>query len=306
MLDAYLWGQVNRISPEAPVPVVHVENHETRLGGAANVARNIAELKATAYLATIVGDDADADELEQLLSSHLIDSRCVIRSGGRKTSRKTRVLSSNQQIVRFDEETTLPITLDLEERLLDSIELLLVSHPVNAIVLQDYNKGVLTKSFIKKAIELANHKEIPVAVDPKKANFFEFENCTLFKPNWREVQESLNISTENPDIKVLESAAKRLCEELNATNIMITMGSQGVFIFNSAEGKQIAGYKRKVSDVSGAGDTVISVAALCLGQKTSMESAARLANLAGGLVCEEPGVVPISKNRLVKELDRLL
>ena len=305
MLDTYLWGEAERISPEAPVPVVRVRERQTRLGGAANVAGNIISLGAKAFLASVIGDDKDGEAFCQIANSRGIVTSAILKSEERRTTRKSRVFSSNQQIVRFDEEETRPIGAETENELLSRIRELLKASRIGVIVLQDYNKGVLTARLIREILQIAKESNIPTAVDPKKENFFAYEGCSLFKPNWREVLENIIIDNSESMVEKLKVAAGEIFSQLKVETVLITLASEGVFVSDRSGHETISAHKRNVADVSGAGDTVISVAALALTQEIGKSEMARLANFAGGLVCEEPGVVQVTREKLISEIRKL-
>lgn len=304
MLDAYLWGKVNRISPEAPVPIVSVTKRESRLGGAANVALNIRALGAKAILGSVIGDDEKGKLFYQLLSKRELTSAGVISSKERKTTVKTRIISGTQHTLRVDEEITSFISEELQQELIKRTKLLIETQHIDALIFQDYDKGVLTPFVIKELTDFANAKAVPVLVDPKKRNFEQFHNATLFKPNFKELIEGLKMEIEKSDTKALHTAAKDFLKQYNITNIMITLSELGVFICDAQNHYHLPAKIRKISDVSGAGDTVISVAALCLASGLDMKNIATVANIAGGLVCEHAGVVPIDKELLLQEITK--
>ncbi|HAP01819.1 MAG TPA: D-glycero-beta-D-manno-heptose-7-phosphate kinase [Bacteroidetes bacterium] len=301
MLDRYLWGSVDRISPEAPVPVVSIHKKESRLGGAANVALNLKALGVVPVLLSVTGRDEEGKKLILLLSDSEIDSSGIIQSATRITSVKSRVLSKNHQMIRFDEEATHDISRNDEEQLFSLLKKNIESKKVDAVIFEDYNKGVLTKSFIPRAIELCSKNKIATFVDPKKNNFFSYRNATLFKPNLREVSEALGriVMADTTDLTLAHEQLKR---QLHHQNTFITLGEKGAFIHDGKNGYMLDAHIRNVADVSGAGDTVISVVAAAMCAGAEMNDAAYLANLAGGLVCEKPGVVTIELNQLINEL----
>ncbi|RLD89790.1 MAG: D-glycero-beta-D-manno-heptose-7-phosphate kinase [Bacteroidetes bacterium] len=310
MVDAYLWGKVDRISPEAPVPIVTVAKRENRLGGAANVGLNIKSLGATAYLCAVIGKDPKGAEFLEMLDQEGIPKEGIVQSKSRVTTTKFRVISNNTQLLRVDEEQTDPLNEEEVSALFSNIKNLTESKKIDVIIFQDYDKGVITVSLINEIVTLANAKNIPVVVDPKKANFLHFKNVTLFKPNLKEIKEGLNIDFDESDKDELEKAIGMLQEKLRSQIILNTLSEKGVFIRWNENGTyrsaKIAAHLRNISDVSGAGDTVISVAALCLAQGIDVPDMAAIANLSGGLVCEEVGVVPINKTKLQDEVIRLL
>lgn len=306
MIDAYLKGKVNRVSPEAPVPIVNIQNNEERLGGAANVALNLIGLGAKAIICSLIGKDDDGDRMVELFKDSNIDTSGLVQSENRTTTVKTRVLGNNQQLLRIDKEETNDINAEQEKELIAKIEDLIVSGNIDAIILEDYNKGVLTKDVIQAVVKLANDNGVITTVDPKHKNFFEYKNVTLFKPNLKEMAEGLKKSISFEDETTFVSAVEELIGRLNAKQVLITLSEHGVFIANTNENHHIPAHIRKIADVSGAGDTVICVATLCLVAGLSLDKVALISNLAGGLVCEEIGVVAIDKELLFKELCKTL
>ncbi|HRD51646.1 MAG TPA: PfkB family carbohydrate kinase [Flavobacteriales bacterium] len=305
MVDAYLWGRVDRISPEAPVPVVQVTHRSARLGGAANVALNVKALGGRAIIASVIGDDENAGRVDRLLAEQELMPDGLVRSPLRRTTVKTRVISAHQHVVRVDEEQEDDLIAADESALLDRIALILRNDRPAVIVLEDYNKGVLTAEVISGIVDLAKEHGIPVAVDPKKKNFLAYCGVELFKPNLKELREGLKMDIDPTDDKSVERAVQQLEERLGNAISLVTLSEHGAFVHDARGGQRIAAHKRKVIDVSGAGDTVIAVAALALAQGLAPGSIAALSNLAGGLVCEEVGVVPIDRERFKAECERL-
>jgi len=302
MLDTYLFGTVNRISPEAPVPIVDIERKESRPGGAANVAMNIAALGGKAVVCSAVGKDEQGEHLLRLLGKNsLLSDHRVVVSSKRITTEKTRIFSRNHQMLRYDHETNEDLSSGDEKKLLDNISHLIKSQQFNVVILQDYNKGVLTPAVIHSTIALSNKKEIPVTVDPKRKNFFEYRDVTLFKPNLREVSEALNIHIDKQKRKSLEQAAQDIHSKLRNHITLITLSESGVFITNHQHSELIPATVRHVADVSGAGDTVLSVASLCIASGFDFKTTGRLANIAGGLACARVGVNPISRDEFFEE-----
>lgn len=299
MVDKYIFGKVERMSPEAPVPVVDVTSFDARLGGAGNVALNIQALGGIPILCSAIGQDAEGDDLKLLLQHAGISDRALLSSNKRKTTTKTRIIGNNKQLARIDHEVTNDLDeLDsyyLEEHFRRELETAAV------VIMEDYNKGVLHSGNIPTLIQLAKKAGVPVVVDPKKANFTAFKGCTLFKPNLKEIREGLGISVDASNIESLSSAVGRLKESMENDISMVTLSEHGVYLKGNNEEYKIPAHIRNISDVSGAGDTVISVAAMCLALNCPLKTLAELSNLAGGLVCEETGVVPIKKDRLLSE-----
>lgn len=305
MIDSYIWGKVDRISPEAPVPIINVKNREDRLGGAANVALNIKSLGANAILCSVVGDDKNADLFFDLLDQDQLSTQGIIRSDKRITTKKTRVIGHHQQLFRVDEELDTNIDSDTTNKLLEKFNNIITKQKIDVIIFEDYDKGVLNEFLIKSIIDKAKELNIQVVVDPKKRNFFAYNGVNLFKPNLKELKEGLKIDFDVTDKNALINAANLLKDKINARTVMITLSEQGVLVCDNHSNKIIPAHIRNISDVSGAGDTVISVVALALSSNMNVMEAAELANLAGGLVCEKVGVVPINKSELLNEAKQL-
>ena len=304
IIDTYLWGEINRMSPEAPVPVVDVavNQNDSRLGGAANVALNLKQLGAESILCTVIGNDNRGIIFEQLMQEQGLSLEGMLISNGRKTTTKTRVIANNKHQLRIDEEDTYPIKV--ENQLFNLIEKL--THNIDAIILQDYNKGVLTKNIIEKILSLANNKNIPTIVDPKKHNFLSYKNCTLFKPNLKEIKDGLNIIEDINDFNEIEKTTSKLRDIISAKAILLTLSNKGIFLNTNNGSKLTESTTTNVIDVSGAGDTVVSVAAMCLACNIDLNELAILANIAGGIVCEKVGVVPITNQELLDRAKKLL
>jgi len=304
MLDRYLTGQVTRISPEAPVPVVLHEATQDRLGGAANVALNIAALHSEPILCGLVGDDADGAALMQLLPDYGISGAGILQTLKRKTTSKTRILGNHQQMLRVDREDTHSLTDEEEHGLLEKVLALLDLPGLTAVIFQDYNKGVLTPLLIKEVIAACRKKGLLTTVDPKKANFFDYQGVDLFKPNLKEIRDSAPFKVGST-LESLIQADQFLRNQLHHKMTIITLSEKGLFLSKKAGcGTIYPTIARKIADVSGAGDTVISIATLGLAAGLSPEVIAELSNLAGGQVCEFSGVVPVNPEILAQEYSR--
>jgi rfaE bifunctional protein kinase chain/domain len=306
MLDTYWWGSVDRISPEAPVPIVSLQRKETRVGGAANVALNLRALGAPTTLFAVVGKDAEGDELNTLLKAEGIDTQYIQSSASRVTTNKVRIMGRNQQMMRLDHENTHDINVDESKVLLDHFYAYVEKEQPALIILEDYNKGVLTPDIIESIITYCNEKGIPTAVDPKQKNFLAYKNCTLFKPNLKEVKEGLKIEVPTIDLAHMQQVHQALHAALNHTISFITLSEHGVFYAQENKQQLIPTHIRNIADVSGAGDTVIAVASLVYAYSKDMALAAEIANIAGGLVCELVGTAPIDKALLANEVKKLL
>ena len=306
MVDSYLFGKVNRISPEAPVPVVAVTKKENRLGGAANVALNIKAMGASPIICSVLGNDFYGKEFIQQLKKAGINDSGMVMSSKRITTVKTRVIGNNHQMLRVDEEQTNDLSKNDTEALLKKISALIQKEKPNAILFEDYDKGCITALLIEKVLKLAKQKNIPVVVDPKKNNFFNYTDVAFFKPNLKELQEGLKKDIDVSNKKELATAVAQLIKKINCKTAMITLSEHGVYIASSKKAETIPAHIRSIADVSGAGDTVISIAALCTALQLDTHTTAQLSNIAGGLVCEKVGVVSINKEELFTEAVRLL
>lgn len=306
MLDTYWWGSVDRISPEAPVPVVALKQKELRVGGAANVALNTASLGAKTTMISVIGADTDGEQLIQLLQAKNIDTQYIKPAAGRVTTNKTRIMSRNQQMMRLDAEMTTDIDKTTEDLLLEQVTACINTQQPQVLILEDYNKGVLTPRIIKEVISLCKTKDIVIAVDPKKKNFLAYQGVTIFKPNLKEVKEGLNLSVDTIDLPSLKTIHEALQQHLQHQVSLITLSEKGVFYQDENSHRIIPTHIRNIADVSGAGDTVIAVTSLCYAATKDMHLAAEMANIAGGLVCEEVGTAAINKERLLQECELLL
>jgi len=306
MVDTYLWGKVDRMSPEAPVPIVSVTKRENRLGGAANVSLNLKALGATSILFSVIGDDEQGRLFKQLLEKRNLSSEGIFVDPQRITTVKNRIISKGQHVARVDEETTDFIEPEIEKTLVDAIKKLIDKNLVDVIIFVDYDKGVITQTLFNEINNLALQNGIPTTVDPKKRNFCNYKNVSLFKPNFQEFVDGTGLSLKKGDLESLKVAAVEFKQKQNFKLIFVTLSELGVFISNGVKEQYFPAVIRYIADVSGAGDTVISVAALCLAQGLDAPDMAAIANLSGGIVCEEIGVVPVNKTKLQDEVIRLL
>ncbi|MBK6445871.1 MAG: D-glycero-beta-D-manno-heptose-7-phosphate kinase [Bacteroidetes bacterium] len=305
MIDSYLWGKVDRISPEAPVPIVAISKKENRLGGAANVAINIQALGGTPVLCSVIGNDTNGRLFIELLQQLDMPSEGILQSNDRPTTVKTRVIGNNAQMLRVDEERDEDISATERKQLVTRIENILSRKKIDVIIFEDYDKGVINKSLIESVVKKARYLGIPIAVDPKKRNFNHYKNVTLFKPNLKELREGMKLDLEKGKLPEIQQAVRKLCTEHHIEIALVTLSDLGVLVQDDKNDELISAHHRNIADVSGAGDTVISVAAMCLALNTSSTLLASLANLAGGMVCEQVGVVPIAKQQLLAEAQRL-
>jgi len=300
MLDRYIWGKVARISPEAPVPVVEVQEESMRLGGAANVANNIFSLGGIPVLFGVIGDDSAGIDLMRLLTEKKFEKFGIYVDKNRPTTLKTRIIAHNQHVVRADFEKTDDISDELAAQLVKKIHSLMGE--LNGIIIQDYNKGIITKSLIKQVIGLALKHDCLIAVDPKFNNFFEYKNVTLLKPNIAETQNALGFALDSDERITI--AGRLLLERLHCKNVLITRGLEGMSLFseNGSE-RKVKTKARKIHDVSGAGDTVISTLTMILAAGGDIVEAATIANHAAGVVCGEVGIVPIDPEKLLESVE---
>ena len=306
MLDTYWWGNVDRISPEAPVPIVALKKKEHRLGGAANVALNVKALGARVSIFSVIGADEEAGLLENLFKEEGIATDFLLKSSKRITTSKSRIISRNQQMLRLDAEITKELDSADEERLVAAVSRYIDTDEPNVMIFEDYNKGVLSPNVISRVIELCNQKNITTTVDPKRKNFFAFRHASIFKPNLKEVKEAFNLIEDVIDKPVLEEIHRKLKTELSHTISLITLSDKGIFYKDGNGSGIIPAHVRNIADVSGAGDTVIAVASLVYAATGNTELTAEVANLAGGIVCEDVGTVAIDKSKLLNECTTLL
>lgn len=306
MLDTYWWGKVDRISPEAPVPVVALNRKEYRIGGAGNVALNTAALGCETTLFSVVGDDDDADILLGLLQQQHIDTKYIIKSRDRITTNKIRIISRSQQMMRLDAEVTDDIPEEDEAALISSFQSFVKRYQPAVVIFEDYNKGILTTGLIEAIIAICREHGIATTVDPKRKNFFSYKQVDIFKPNLKEVKDGLNVLLEDVNEPSLRNIHSELHQLLDHKISLITLSEKGVFFQKGSLSKIIPSHLRNIADVSGAGDTVIAVASLVYAATRDIKLAAEMANIAGGLVCEEVGTAAISKSKLLRECQLLV
>ncbi len=305
MIDRYLHGKVSRISPEAPVPVVELQRTEDRLGGAANVALNIKAMGATPYLFSAIGSDTEGSLFLQIMENNKLSIRGLLQIEDRPTTVKTRIMAGTQQMLRVDSEVTSDLSAYNQRVFMQRLQAFLREIKADVLIFQDYNKGVLSLEMIQNVMKEALKRQIPTTVDPKHTHFLDYQHATLFKPNLKEIREAVDFEVK-PELKSLERAAKFLRNKLNNRLTMITLSEKGLFLSSDTEGSEIYPIQpRQIADVSGAGDTVISVASLCLAAGSDERTLALLSNLAGSQVCELAGVVPVNKAQLKREFEAL-
>lgn len=305
MIDSYLWGKVSRISPEAPVPIVAVGKKERRLGGAANVALNIQALGANPILCSVIGVDYEGQAFLDLLKTQKLSQKGILKSRDRITTIKTRIMGNNSQLLRVDEEVEEDITAAETQQLITLISYILTHDKIDVVIFEDYNKGLITPKLISKVVELTKNKGIPTCVDPKKRNFNSYKGVSLFKPNLKELREGIKLDISGDNINELQRVVSSYRVKQKIETVLVTLAEKGV-ITNSRKVKEhIPAHIRSIADVSGAGDTVISVAACCRALECNDVVTAAISNLSGGLVCEQIGVVPVNKEQLLEEALKL-
>jgi rfaE bifunctional protein kinase chain/domain len=301
MIDSYMWGKVNRISPEAPVPIVAVHKKEKRLGGAANVALNIQAMGANPILCSVIGIDLEGQMFLDLLKQQKLSQKGILKSRTRITTEKTRIIGNNTQLLRVDEEIEEDISPSETQQLITLISYLIQNEKIDVIIFEDYNKGLITPKLISKVVELAKSKGIPTCVDPKKRNFNSYKGVTLFKPNLKELREGLKLDISSDNINELQRAISSFRVKQKFDTAFVTLAEKGVVINSRSVKEHVPAHVRMIADVSGAGDTVISVASLLMALRVNPIVLAAISNLAGGLVCEQIGVVPVNKEQLLEE-----
>lgn len=309
MLDSYLVGHVNRISPEAPVPVVDVKMREQRLGGAANVVKNLVALGAKVHLSAVIGEDAAGNEIKTLLQKMNVQTNGLITCTDRPTPVKTRIISNGQQLLRVDEEQTHGIEESQSLELINHCERILKEERIDVVIFEDYDKGTLTTEVIERIIQCCSKLNILTAVDPKFRNFRSYQGVTLFKPNFKELTEGLGIAIHKSSDESLYQSIQKLHSLLKPQISMVTLSERGVSVSAPDRGlefKRIPAFEREITDVSGAGDAVIAVASVLLALEVPIEELAAVSNLAGGLVCERVGVVPVDRLELLNEWELYL
>jgi rfaE bifunctional protein kinase chain/domain len=303
MIDSYIYGKVSRISPEAPVPVVNVDKTEERLGGAGNVALNVKALGAEPILVSAVGKDDKSQRLEALMGEKGLRTDGLVKDPNRVTTIKERVMAGFQHLLRIDAEDTHEVDDDAVAAIIEKVSGLL--DEVQVVIFEDYDKGTLRADLIAKIIRMAKSRKVPTVVDPKKRNFLAYSGCSLFKPNLKELKEGINQEVNGGDINSIRAALEALYARMPIGSAMVTLSENGVYITNYKHSNHYPAHRREIADVSGAGDTVISTAALALALGLKNDQIAALSNLAGGLVCEHLGVVPVTKEKLLAEAVKL-
>lgn len=305
MVDSYLWGKVDRISPEAPIPIVTVTKQENRLGGAGNVSLNIQAFGANPILVSVIGDDEKGRIFQELLEENHLLNEGIFIDESRMTTVKTRIISGGQQISRVDQEISTLINSDFEKRVFERIQRIIEQKQIQIVIFVDYDKGFITPWLIRNVIDLAKTKNILTVADPKSRNFNNYQRVDLFKPNFKEFKDGLKLQIEKTDMTELKIISQKFKLENQIGLLFITLSELGVFLTNGVKQNYYPAEVRDIADVSGAGDTVVAAASLCLAAKLPIPFMAQLSNLAGGLVCEKLGVVPIDLELLKKEAKKI-
>ena len=310
MLDSYTLGTVSRISPESPVPVVDISTRYARLGGAANVALNVKALGAKPIMCSVIGNDKQSADFVKLMENEGLPTFGILLSDERKLTVKHRIIGNNQQLLRIDEEITTPLSPEDEVRFLSLLKQIVSENAIDVIIFEDYDKGVITPHLIKEVISISKSMNIPVTVDPKRVNFLHYNNAAIFKPNLKELKEGCKLADGETNEGDLRESIKQFMLEKQHKRLLLTRSSNGVLLCEKQENdfvfEQIPAQMRNIADVSGAGDTVISVASLCLAIGMNSKDIAAFSNLAGGLVCEEVGVAAINKEKYAAEILNVL
>jgi rfaE bifunctional protein kinase chain/domain len=301
MIDTYLWGNVGRVSPEAPVPIVSGVIEENRLGGAANVALNVKAMGAVPILCSVIGDDNRGKLFLDLMEEQYLTDVGLVVDHDRVTTQKTRIISGNQHLLRVDEEMDIFVGGRILNQFLELLDDLLNSGGIDAIIMQDYDKGVLAPKVISEVIATSERVGVPVLVDPKFRSFELYKKVKLFKPNYKELAQGLNLDIPKHNVEKLSVAVQEYQQKQEIDTLMVTLSEHGVLSATKDGFKHLPAISREIADVSGAGDTVISVAALCTIAGLNAEQTTALSNLAGGQVCEKTGVVPVNAEKLLDE-----
>ena len=305
MVDSYLWGKIERISPEAPIPIVTVIKQENRLGGAGNVSRNIQALGANPVLVAVIGEDEKGKNFQELMKENLLSDEGIFVDETRMTTVKTRIISGGQQISRVDQEVSTPINPEFEKKVYERIKKIIEERQIHIVIFVDYDKGFITQGLIRNVIDLAKLRNILTVADPKSRNFNNYQQVDLFKPNFKEFKDGLNLQIEKTDMEELKVISRKFKTENQIGLLFITLSELDVFLTNGIQQNYYPAEVRYIADVSGAGDTVVATASLCLAARLPIPFMAQLSNLAGGLVCEKLGVVPIDPEQLKKEAKKI-
>lgn len=302
MLDRYFWGSVTRISPEAPVPVVALEETSLRAGGAANVAANIYALGAIPFLLGVIGADSDGEELMDVLGTEGLNTGMILRSGSRKTTIKTRVVAHGQHVVRVDSETRTPLDDTDTKDLLRTFTAIL--DDVDAVVLSDYDKGTFTPRIVRSIIDASRKAGKPVLIDPKGKDYSKYRGATLLTPNRKEAAEAAHLAEHLPELVSRSGAI--LLQDIDVEHVLITESENGMTLFSKDSSKvHFDAHSKEVFDVTGAGDAVIGCFSVAIAAGFSFIKAAQLSNIAGGISVQRIGTSPVSIADLKLHLSKL-
>mgnify|MGYP002350358148 FL=1 len=306
MLDRYVTGIVERISPEAPIPVVREAHSFSRLGGASNVMQNIQLMGGDVHAFGVVGDDEAGEEITQQLQQHRIHVDGVLPDPSRRTTIKTRIISGGQQLLRIDKEDTTPLSLQFQQELIDKVQALFSGNRIDALILEDYAKGVLSEGFAQTLVDLANQYHVPALLDPNLRNPMRIKNLSLLKPNRNEAYALSDTAIQHGDLDEVRSVAKKIMTLWSTKSLLITLAQEGMLLF-TADGleEHIPTAAREVYDVSGAGDTVIAATALALAANADMHDAAMLGNIAAGVAVGKLGTAAVSSEELMAEIMKI-
>ncbi len=299
MLDRYIWGTVNRISPEAPVPIVRVNRETVLLGGSGNVASNIVSLKGKASSFGVIGSDRAGREILERLRMLKVNTGGIIKDSKRNTTVKTRLIAHNQQVVRIDREVDQLISRAIEKKIVDEIKKRIGK--ASCLIISDYDKGMITKSLLQVILSMARKKGLPIAIDPKLTHFSDYQPATVITPNLSEASKAtaIEFKTRNDVLR----AGKRILSQNQCDGVLITMGEHGMILFQKGKNPHpIPAVAREVYDVTGAGDTVIATLALALASGATLEEASLLANYAGGIVVGKLGTATITPAEILESL----
>ncbi len=298
MLDRYVYGEVSRVSPEAPIPVCRVTDERAMLGGAGNVARNLAALGAGIEFITVIGDDAAGAEIAGLLAELDGAEATVLTAPGRRTTVKARYIADGQQLLRADHETEAAISTGLEDDIVARLDRAITS--VGAVVLSDYGKGVLTPGLVSRVIEVARAAGKPVVVDPKGPDYGVYRGASMLTPNRRELAEASRMA-DGTDEEIV-AAARHIVTRCEVDSVLVTRGGDGMTLVDGANARHLAAESREVFDVSGAGDTVVAAVAAALAAGLDGGAAAGLANVAAGIVVAKSGTAVASTDEIIDAL----
>jgi rfaE bifunctional protein kinase chain/domain len=306
MIDTYLWGRVDRVSPEAPVPIVSDIVEESRLGGAANVALNVKAMGAVPILCSVIGGDEKGTMFLDLMEEQNLSDVGITVDDYRVTTQKTRVISGFKHLLRIDEEVSTSLSRRIQESFIEMVLNLIKTGGISSIIFQDYDKGVVTKPIITKVSKLARTLQIPVLADPKFRNFSSYTGITVFKPNLKEFVRGVKTEATKSDVEKIMELGDIFRKKQKIDTLMVTLSDRGIAIVGEGMQFHLPATARSIVDVSGAGDTVISLLAICYAYGMTPVQAGAIANLAGGQVCEHSGVVPVSREQLEWECRELL